>query len=312
MTRTLDDFCDRIMADDQPLARLEPEGLAAEFTRYFQVPLRVPLDDLAVLLECAGVGEVSEKPLAGGLRGVHYTLPDGSYAIRYQVGQWEGGKVHTVLHETAEIIYEQVWDRHRDCKPPRRVCPEADRFAAAVMMPPDIFSVYAQAAGLDVMALCDQFNCSYASVSLRMAEVARRIPLMVVLYERVQGGDPAHWPALIRPGDLRATVIRRTAGMAPPRSRLINGWRGGIPRKGRPLSAGSLAEQAARSGGPEYAEADGIAEVATPVLWKGRLSKVIVVAVPWELRRMLEPQLERWSWRYPQVSSVPVPGLSAG
>ena len=315
MTRTLDDFCDRIMADEHPLARLEPEGLAAEFTRYFQVPLRVPLDDLAVLLECAGVGEVSEKPLAGGLRGVHYTLPDGSYAIRYQEGQWEGGKVHTVLHETAEIVHEQVWDRHRDCKPPREVCPEADRFAAAVMMPPDIFSAYAQASGFDVLNMCNQFNCSYASVSLRLAEVACRMPMMVVLYERVQGGDPAQWPDLSGPGDLRATVMRRTAGMAPPRSRLLNGCRGGTPRKGKTLSAGSLAEQAARSGGPEYAEGDGIAVVATPVIWKGRLSKVVVVAVPWEQRRALEPQLGRRSWRYLQGSSErksgPVPGFAA-
>ena len=100
--------------------------------------------------------------------------------------------------------------------------------------------------------------------------------------------------------------------MAPPRSLLLNGWRGGIPRKGKPPSAGSLAEQAARSGGPEYDEADGIAVVATPVIWKGRLSKVIVVAVPWEQRWMLEPQLERWSWRYPQGSSVPVPEFAAG
>ena len=312
MTRTLDDFCDRIMADEHPLARLEPEGLAAEFTRYFQVPLRVPLDDLAVLLECAGVGEVSEKPLAGGLRGVHYTLPDGSYAIRYQEGQWEGGKVHTVLHETAEIFYEQVWDRHMDSKPPREVCPEADRFAAAVMMPPDVFSAYAQASGLDVAALCGQFNCSYASVALRMAEVACRVPLMVVLYERVQWDDPAQWPAPSRPGDLRATVIRRTVDMALPRSRLLNGWRGGIPRKGKTLSAGSLAEQAARSGGPEYAEADGIAVMATPVVWKGHLSKVAVVAVPWEQRRALEQQLGRRSWRSPQRSLSPAPGFAAG
>ena len=312
MARTLDDFCDRIMADDHPTARLEPEGLAAEFTRYFQVPLRVPLEDLAVLLECAGVGEVSEKPLAGGLRGVHYTQPDGSYAVHYQQGQWEGGKVHTVLHETGEIIHEQVWDRHQDSKPPRKICPEADRFAAAVMMPPGTFASYVQASGLDVAALCDQFSCSYASVSLRMAEVACRTPLMVVLYERVERGDPAQWPALSKLGDLRVTVMKRTADMAPPRSRLLNGWRGGIPHKGKPLSAGSLAEQAARSGGPEYAEADEIAVVATPVLWKGRLSKVIVVAVPWEQRRALAPQLERRRWRYPQGSSGPVPGFAVG
>lgn len=43
MTKTLDDFCGRIMADEHPIRRLEPEGLAAEFIEYFQVPLRVSL-----------------------------------------------------------------------------------------------------------------------------------------------------------------------------------------------------------------------------------------------------------------------------
>ena len=46
-----------------------------------------------------------------------------------------------------------------------------------------------------------------------------------------------------------------------------------------------------QSGRAEYAEEDGVAVVAKPVMWKGRLAKVAVVAVPWELRRALEPQL---------------------
>ena len=40
-----------------------------------------------------------------------------------------------------------------------------------------------------------------------------------------------------------------------------------------------------------------------PVRWKGRLAKVIVVAVPWERRSVLEPQLGRRQWRpYPKFS----------
>ena len=61
--------------------------------------------------------------------------------------------MHTVLHETCEIIHEQVWDRRHDSLPPKGICPEANRFAAAVMMPPDSFAAYAQAAGLDVPTL---------------------------------------------------------------------------------------------------------------------------------------------------------------
>ncbi len=299
LTKTLDDFCDRIMADEHPIRRLEPEGLAAEFIEYFQVPLRVSLEDLAVLLECAGVGDVSERPLAGGLRGVHYTQPDGTYAIHYQKGQWEGSSKLTVLHETYEIIYEQVWDRQYDCQPTREICPEAERFGAATLMPPEVFACYAEVGGLDVVALQNLFRCAYSAVSLRMSEVMLRPPLMLTLYERRGQDDPARWPTPTRLEDLRVTVMKRTAGMATPRSLLLNGWRGGTPRKGRALSAGSLAERAARSGRLEYDEGDGIAVVARPVLWKNRLAKVIVVAVPWEHRRSLEPQLEWRDRRYP-------------
>ena len=90
---------------------------------------------------------------------------------------------------------------------------------------------------------------------MRLAEVVRDRPLMVVLYEREERGDPAGWT---EPAVLRATVVKRTAGFAAPRSRLLNGQRGGIPRKDKRLSPGSLAEQAAQSGRHEYAEGDGL------------------------------------------------------
>ena len=176
------------------------------------------------------------------------------------------------------------------------MCQQAERFAAAALMQPDIFVAYAHASGLDVAALHDVFGCAYASVSIRLAEALRDPPLLVVLYEREERGDPEGWTG---PPVLRAKVVNRTAGFRARASRLTGGWRGGVPQKGRSLPQGSLAEQAAHSGRPEYAEGDGIAVIATPVLWKGRLAKVVVVAVPWERRRALEPQLGKQGWPYP-------------
>ena len=93
--------------------------------------------------------------------------------------------------------------------------------------------------------------------------------------------------------DLRARAVRRTPGFRARRSRLMGGRRGGMPHKDRAIASGSLAERAAQSGRREYAEEEDIAVVAKPVLWKGRVAKVVAVAVPWELRRALEPQLGR-------------------
>ena len=165
---TIEDFCRELMRDQCLDRMLEPEGLAADFTCHFQLPLRIPLDDLAVLLESAGIGMVAGRRLKKGLRGVHYLQPDGSYAIHYEEDQWEGGKVHTVLHETCEILHETVGTKQPGTVPTRALCQEADRFAAAVMMPPETFAACAQAAGLDVPALQRLFRCAYRSVTLRL------------------------------------------------------------------------------------------------------------------------------------------------
>ena len=72
----------------------------------------------------------------------------------------------------------------RRLPPPRTVCVEANRFAAAVLLQPDAFALFAKASGYDVLALQKQYGCSYATATLRLAEVMRRQPLMAVLYER--------------------------------------------------------------------------------------------------------------------------------
>ena len=86
-------------------------------------------------------------------------------------------------------------------------------------------------------------------------------------------------------------AAKRTRGFGAPRSPLLCGVRGGIPAWDRPLPPGSLAELAALTGMAEYAEGDGPAVIARPVLWKGRLAKVSVVAVPHRHRAVLEPQV---------------------
>ena len=294
-TGTIDGFCDLLLKGDCPEARLEPERLAEDFARCFGVRLRLSVDDIAVLLENAGIGVVSGARLARGLRGVHYILPDGSYAIHYLESQWEGGKVHTVLHETYEIVHEQVWLRRHGTPLPRVICPEADRFAAAVMMPPDTFEAYALATGLDVVTLQRVFRCAYLSVTRRLGEVMRRQPLMAVLYER-RGDRPEGWPEQADPGEFRATAVVRTPGFEEKPSRLLCGSRGRMPLPYRRPSPGSLAERMILDSRAEYAEAlpghdgtggGGLAVAARPLFWSGRLAKVAVVAVPHSERNLL-------------------------
>ena len=213
MSKTRKDFCRNLLDDDSiPLDSLDPERLAARFVRYFKLSGRPTLDELSVMLSRAGFGEVSDREM-DGLKGAHIGKPRGHYAIYYRQGLWDGSSSYTVLHETFEIINETLWDIHSGDTPDRKVCREADRFAAAVLMQPEAFASMAEASGFDVLALQRQYRCSYASVTIRLAEVIREQPLMAVLYEREEKDDPAGWtgtPAL------RATVARRTRGFGTP------------------------------------------------------------------------------------------------
>ena len=301
---TLDDFCRDLLDNELFRERLNPEELATAFVRYFNLSCRPTLDKLTSLMNHAGFGTVSARPL-DGLKGVHFGAPRGEYDIYYREDLWDGAKAHTVLHEAYEIIHETLCALHSDDPPERSVCREADRFAAAVLMPPETFTAYALASGLDVVVLQGVFKCSYASVAMRMAEVMRQQPLAVLLYERKEKGDPSEWPAQVNFESLKATVVKRTPGFGPPGSPLLCGWGGGIPRPGKAVPSDSLAELAAGSGGAEYAEDDGFAVAAKLVLWKGRIAKVAVVAVPIGDRKVLAPQLSEVKWHYqkPQPST---------
>ena len=173
-----------------------------------------------------------KSSLEDGLKGAHFGDPGNGYDIYYREAPWEGASEHTVLHEAYEIIHETLCDIESDAPPDRKVCQEADRFAAAVLMQPEIFTTLAECSGLDVLALQKHFGRSYASVTLRLAEVMRGQPFLAVLYERREKGDPASWNESV-PAHFRATVVARTPGFKPLASMLLGGYRGGIPFRGR-------------------------------------------------------------------------------
>ena len=286
MNRTREDFCRRLL-DDDPREALDPERLAARFVRYFDVPARPTMDELRSLLKRTGFGEVSGRRHLD-VKGIHYSAPGGGYDIHYREDLWAGTQDYSVVHETYEIIHETLCDMESGSAPEQAVCTQAERFAAAVLMQPRAFEPLALEWGLDVLKLQRAFQCSYAAVTIRLAEVLREPPLVAVLYAREDKSDPASWTD---PLDLRAKVVRRTRGFGTPTTFPICGQRGGVPRRGRPIPTGSLAERAARYGSTQYAHDDGCTAIARPVVWKGKLAKVIVIAVPDRDSAVLDPQL---------------------
>ncbi len=283
---TLDELCREIIGGGPAEEPLDPHCLAAVFVRFFGLSVRPRLDELTSLLHTAGVGSVSGAPLPRGLRGFHASAPQGGYDIRYSEDQWEGAQEHTVLHETYEIICETLSGLHPGSPPVGNVCREADRFAAAVLMQPGPFAAYAKATGFDVVALQKRYGRAYASVTLRLGEVMRDQPLLAVLYERAEIGEPSAWAKPLAPGAFRVTVAARTPGFVTMDAPLL-----GNPRTGMLPSPDSTAERVALTGRATYAEEGEVAVAARPVLWHGRLAKVAVAAVPHRDRSMLLPQL---------------------
>ena len=300
MTRTLDDFRETILAKLSCRQRNDAAYIAHLFVRYFRISVRPGFEELIKVLEEAGIASVLGQKLPGGLRGTHFSLDQRHYSIRYSTDQWEGGKNHTVLHETYEIIHEMLSDQEMEPSPSRKLCWDADYFAASVLMQPAVFAPFAKASGLDIIALRSQFECSYASVTLRLAEVMRNQPLLGVLYQRQEQGNPAEWTEPPDRRQFRATIVTRTPGFGIRDPRVLCGSRGGMPRKGTTPSPGSIAEWVVLNGKAAYAEVEStrlgarsgdIAIAARPVTWKGQLAKVAVVAVPYQQRGALRPQI---------------------
>jgi hypothetical protein len=293
------DFCQNLL-DDALDRGLDPEGVAARFVRYFNVSGHPTVPELTVLLKEAGFGTVTGRCLET-MKGIHYSAPGGGYDIHYRDDLWEGSKEHTVLHETFEIIDETLCDLYSGSVPVRRVCRQADRFAAAALMPPDVFSPFAEASGFDVVALQGMYQRAYSSVAIRLAEVMRHQPLLAVLYERKQKGEPWEWPLTATPDDFTAKVVARTPGFRlRMQKRPFYYLRGLLPRRHAPPAPGSVAERVILTGRPVYVERvsgydlwrnDDVTVAARPVVWHGRVAKVALVAVPYRDRSVLAPQL---------------------
>ena len=176
-------------------------------------------------------------------------------------------------------------------------------------MQPTLFGLFAEAAGFDVVALQRMYGRAYSSLAIRLAEVMQHQPLLAVLYERRETGDPCLWPSASGPGSFKATVVARTPGFRlRMQRRPLSRLRGLLPRRGAPPAQGSVAERVALTGRAVYVDRvsgydlwsdDDLAVAARPVNWHGRLAKIAVVAVPYRDRSVLRPQLGRAMSRTP-------------
>ena len=312
----LDEFCHVLMAQAGRSRSLQPTDVAREFVDFFGLSAFPRMEEITALLDTAGVGVAVCSRLPGGVRGVHTGTKNGPYLIEYNVSDWSGAQEHTLLHETYEIVRERLRDLHPEAgfSQGASLCRQADRFAAALMQPA-LFGPFAEAVGLDVVALQRRYGRAYSSLTIRLAEVMQHQPLLAVLYERKEEGDPRRWTSVPSPDAFKATVVARTPGFRlRMRKRPLSCLRGLLPRRGAPPAQCSVAERVALTGRPVYVERvsgydlwrdDDLAVAARPANWHGRLAKIAVVAVPYHDRSVLRPQLGSASFeRIPHAHQI--------
>ena len=305
MNSGFDVFCSQLLARPDWKATLSPMSLAREFVEYFNLSDFPRFQEIQRLLKGAGVGELMGSNLPDGLRGVHFGTEDGQYAIHYAENEWEGSWDQTILHETYEILQEKLQGLCQSYRAPKgkQLCRQADCFAAVVLLQPEMFSFLAETTGFDVVALQRLYRRSYASVALRLVEVMRDQPLLVALYDRRTNESQQTQGAQVSPRDFVATVVARTPGFSIASEEPAEAdSQPFVPIRGLAPSPFSTAAKVIESGasvyvklvtGHDHSGVGNITVAAQPVLWNGQVARVVVVAVPWRDRSVLEPQLRQ-------------------
>ena len=300
--------------------------LAGQFVQYFGLSSYPNLIELKLLLDLHHQMASIQPGHLGGLAGCHYLDELKKLCIEYEATDWLGRNEFTIMHELYEAVQETFerlvhgYQAHRD---PTTLCmkPYADRFAAAVLMQPDVFVAAILETGLDICALRRYFNFSnrsYSSVAIRIKEllkppvVADGIDFLIAIYERQSEGKPQEWSFDCCPEDFQARCVVKTRGIRLSQSKRRANFRAYLfprrlfPVRGEKPATGFIVDEVVEQGQPVYYENamfdllgnNELALIARPVHWWGRMAKVILVAVRRKDSSLLQKQVERLSDLY--------------
>lgn len=320
MARSLNDFCTSMLKTyGRPETFAYNTGcLANQFVEYFGLSSYPNLMELKLLLDLYHKMASIQPGSMGGLAGCHYLDNFEKWNIEYQATDWQGRIEFTVIHECYEAIQETFenivrgYKAYRDPDEPTCMKPYANRFAAAVLMQPEVFLPVLLESGLDIFSLRLRFCMrSYASVAIRVRELLKPptvdgdIDFLIAIYDRNSEGEPRHWDFSCCADDFSTGCVVKTSGIRLSGSRRRPNYRSYLlprrlfPVKGDKPAAGFIVEQVIGQRQPVYFEStifdmlgdNHMALLARPVYWYGRLAKVILVAVRKRDSYLLQKQL---------------------
>ena len=289
-------FCSLVVRKYTSPEWLSTDKLAEEFlSHYIDIPLKNFPVDMATLSAVARAcgATVSPHRMPGKLRGYHEVIDGNRVNIYYREDDSLSGKENTILHELREIM-EPFFAGFCSSYNPlsiRALHREADRFAAAVLLPQGPFRDKVYETGLDIPALGQFYAKSHAQILLRIGEVLHGERFF---YGAVYDAEPGFVPIF------RVSYWAGSANQDIPEANFY-GPRGFLPRKGKSAELDSLVEMAADSLRPchvnriffsEYENND-LTAVAQPVVNGDEVSRVCLLVLLHPDRKLLKPLLER-------------------
>ena len=231
-------FCHHVVRKYGGLQGVSEEQIAKEFRAVYFKNLPLNLKTLKTVAAICGIELKGLERMPGSMRGYHEVYDDRT-TIYFKSGDSSSGIQNTILHEMREIIETLVADTNPGYTPLRTAARHiaANKFASAVLLPEETFRGKVYQTGLDVMTLSKIYSKSCSQVLLRMGEVLQgRLFFYAALYEPEPDSETG-WQVSYR------TV---SYNEEDPDSN-FRGVDRFLPRKGRPVLPGSLADMAIQS-----------------------------------------------------------------
>ncbi|MDO8688571.1 MAG: hypothetical protein Q7R39_00915 [Dehalococcoidia bacterium] len=284
----LESFCSRVLDTEGRPCSDDPRCLARLFRDFFGLEGTPRLSRALDLMSSLGVSLEEVQYLETGAVNMY---KDG-WHVHFAFKDPPGTQKFDLLHEAYEIVdktFAALIPSYQGIKEPL-LSRNADRFAAAVLMPRDFICRKMAESGCDPVLLGEELELSHQALLIAFAECLPDTPFGAALWDR----NPDAADSSLVPEDFQAALVVRSTPARYAR-RLCLSQR--VQAKGSGVATGSLACLAVKSGlavlcHPEDSEG-AAAVLVRPIPWRGHgLGRVLLLALPAEEYHLLQPQVE--------------------
>lgn len=271
------------------------EVLAGEFRRFFKIP-QIPTLKIVerIAKQEMGISEILHENETGSLIGSNIKMGN-VWTVVIKKDDWEGTKLFSIAHEFREIIgksMKEIFPHFVDSKG-EALESEAEAFAAALIMDRLKFRSDMEDTGFDPIALHEIYNTAYIAVTSRMATVLSGIKPSRYFWSSVletSGGtnDPLFTAASFH----RSPQYRPKARYDPPNIF--------FPKRGQKVQLKNNLKKCfdtqkpifiSRWRGHDFWDEYCLSAMIRPVIWGKQVSKLIVIAVPFENSSLFDRQI---------------------